>query len=95
MEDPHSTRRFIKPKDGLTVRDPENQRALPPHGKGVAWNSFWQRRLDDQDVELTTEAEILAGDKAVEDAVIAAEAAAAKAEKKAKGNAAKPEELAQ
>lgn len=61
-----SDRRFIKPKDGLTVRDPETGVALPPHGKGVAWNSHWQRRLDQEDVEPTTEKAVIDGEKKAE-----------------------------
>ncbi|MEO7691288.1 MAG: DUF2635 domain-containing protein [Sphingomonas sp.] len=88
MED----RRFIKPKEGLTVRDPETNRRLPEHGKGIAWNSFWQRRLDDSDVEYTTEEAVLAGDQAVEDGAREIEAAIEKTEKKARGGAPKGEE---
>lgn len=50
-------RRFIKPAEGLTVHRPDSS-VMPAHGEGVAWSVFWQRRLDQGDVELTTEAAI-------------------------------------
>jgi hypothetical protein len=50
-------RRFIKPRDGLAVQEPDGT-PLPPHGKGVAWDTYWQRRLDQGDVEPTTEAAV-------------------------------------
>lgn len=64
-------RRFIKPRDGLPVLYPEAGRNLREHGEGVAWNSWWQRRLGDGDVEQTTE-----------EVVAKAEAAAARAAEK-------------
>lgn len=58
-------RRFIKPAEGLTIRDPETGRVLPPHGAAVTWNaSFWERRLNDGDIAPTTEKAVLAGDEA-------------------------------
>lgn len=60
-------RRFIKPAEGLTLRDPATGRVLPPHGAAVTWDaSFWERRLNDGDVTPTTEEEVLAGDAAAE-----------------------------
>lgn len=47
--------RFIRPRAGLIVRDPglaAQNAPLPPEGKAVPWNSYWQRRLDDGDVEI-------------------------------------------
>ncbi|MEO6217762.1 MAG: DUF2635 domain-containing protein [Sphingomonas sp.] len=73
MTDQTAGRRFIKPRGGLTVPDPyQAQKPLPPHGKGVAWDSHWQRRLNDGDVVETTEEEVLAGDKALDDEARAA-----------------------
>lgn len=66
-----SDRRFIKPADGLTVRDQAGT-ALPPHGKGVAWDSWWQRRLNDGDIEATDEDAVRAGEKAAEAAEVKA-----------------------
>ncbi|AJP73166.1 DUF2635 domain-containing protein [Sphingomonas hengshuiensis] len=73
-----SDRRFIKPAPGLSVHDPETGRPLVPQGRGVAWNSWWQRRWNDRDVIATTEAEIAAAEKAAEKA--AAKAATKPAE---------------
>lgn len=39
---------FIRPAPGKLVRDPESgYERVPETGKLVAWNSFWQRRLND------------------------------------------------
>ncbi|PTS73796.1 DUF2635 domain-containing protein [Sphingomonas sp. HMWF008] len=51
--------RYIKPAQGLTIHGPALcDGALPAHGKGVEWNSYWQRRLDQGDVVETTEAAV-------------------------------------
>jgi hypothetical protein len=50
-------RRFIKPAAGLTIHRPDGS-PMPAHGEGVDWSVFWQRRLDQGDVEPTTEAAI-------------------------------------
>ncbi|MDF7776869.1 DUF2635 domain-containing protein [Sphingomonas sp. AOB5] len=70
-------RRFIKPAEGRDVRDPAAGNALvPPHGKGVPWDSFWQRRLDDGDIEMTSEAAVLKGERAADgDAGVESDAA--------------------
>ncbi|MDH7971783.1 DUF2635 domain-containing protein [Sphingomonas sp. AR_OL41] len=52
-----SDRRFIKPATGLTVHEPDGN-PLPAEGKAVEWGVWWQRRLDQGDVEPTTEAAI-------------------------------------
>jgi hypothetical protein len=58
-------RRFIKPAEGMTVLDPDHaNRPLAPAGRGVEWSSHWQRRLDEGEIEMTTEAEIAAAEKA-------------------------------
>lgn len=42
---------FLKPKEGLVVRDPNDMLPLPKEGKEVHGNlSFWVRRLEDGDV---------------------------------------------
>ncbi len=64
-----SDRRFYKPANGLVVRDRAGT-VLPPHGKGLEWDSWWQRRLNDGDIEATTEEEMLAAAKAAEDAAV-------------------------
>jgi hypothetical protein len=46
---------FVKPAQGLTVRDPVTHKALPPEGMDVSNSTYWHRRLNDGDVELVTE----------------------------------------
>jgi hypothetical protein len=41
---------FVKPADGLKVRDPHSRRHLPPQGAFVPREPYWLRRLDDGDV---------------------------------------------
>lgn len=43
---------FVKPNDGLSVRDPVKGIPLPKEGAEVPDNTFWQRRLRDNDVVL-------------------------------------------
>lgn len=43
-------RMFVKPADGLKVRDPHSRRHLPPQGAFVPREPYWLRRLDDGDV---------------------------------------------
>ena len=45
-----SKRVYIKPKQGLVVRDPATFKRLPEEGDWVTLNSYWTRRLGDQDV---------------------------------------------
>lgn len=40
-----SERLFIKPADGLIIRDPVSYQVLPPEGKKVKPSLFWRRRL--------------------------------------------------
>lgn len=58
-----ATTRLIRPKTGLTVRDPIDGSPLPAHGRGVVWSSFWQRRFDDGDVVETDQKAIDAAEK--------------------------------
>lgn len=41
---------FVKPGEGLTVREPVSLRILPAEGQEVPENGFWMRRLRDGDV---------------------------------------------
>jgi len=41
---------FIKPAEGLDVKDPESGELLPPEGDYKTIDSYWQRRLNDNDV---------------------------------------------
>lgn len=43
-------KQFVKPADGLTVRDPARGDHLPAEGREVALTTYWQRRLRDGDV---------------------------------------------
>jgi hypothetical protein len=44
---------FVKPAQGLVVRDPDLKDLLPAEGRHVSDDSmFWHRRLRDKDVEL-------------------------------------------
>lgn len=47
---------FVKPKDGLSVRDPVKGSPLPAEGAEVPDNTFWRRRLRDGDVSITEKA---------------------------------------
>ncbi len=40
---------YVKPREGLRIRQ-ENGKPLPEDGAHVPLNSFWRRRLRDQDV---------------------------------------------
>lgn len=43
---------FVKPLDGMRVRDPMADNAvIPPGGKRVTRNGYWTRRILDGDVE--------------------------------------------
>lgn len=52
---------FVKPVAGRKVRDPASRLHIPAHGKAVADDPYWHRRLKSGDIELTTEAEIASG----------------------------------
>lgn len=43
---------FVKPKDGLSVRDPVKGTLLPAEGAEVRDSVFWRRRLRDGDVSV-------------------------------------------
>lgn len=43
---------FVKPNNGLSVRDPVKGTLLPEEGAEVPDNVFWHRRLRDEDVVL-------------------------------------------
>jgi hypothetical protein len=60
MSNPH---RYYRPRPGLVVRDPIDGTPLPAHGKGLVWSSFWQRRLDDGDLEETNQKAVEAAEK--------------------------------
>ncbi|MCW3835971.1 DUF2635 domain-containing protein [Sphingomonas canadensis] len=57
-------RRAVKPREGATIVNPETGQPLPAHGAVVAWDAFWQRRLNDGDVTETSEAAIAAAEDA-------------------------------
>lgn len=40
----------VKPAEGRAVRDERTMQLLPPDGRDVPLNNFWQRRLRDGDV---------------------------------------------
>jgi hypothetical protein len=44
---------FVKPKPGLTVRDPDTRAALPPEGREVQPTTWWLRRVKSGDVVIT------------------------------------------
>ncbi|WP_425404622.1 DUF2635 domain-containing protein [Hwanghaeella sp.] len=41
---------FVKPKEGLAVRDPQKGDYLPAEGREVTPSQWWSRRLKDGDV---------------------------------------------
>lgn len=41
---------FVKPREGLVVRDPVSKRPLPAEGAEVPETGYWFRRLRDNDV---------------------------------------------
>ena len=41
---------FLKPKEGLRVKDPKTMQPLPPEGKRVKLDTYWLRRLKAGDV---------------------------------------------
>jgi hypothetical protein len=43
---------YLIPKEGLTVRDPDNRVPLPPEGAEKPRTGYWLRRLQDGDVTL-------------------------------------------
>lgn len=51
---PYPTTMFVRPADGLNIRDPETGNYLPKTGQIVPRSSFWLRRLKDGDVVEST-----------------------------------------
>lgn len=49
MSTPNKETIYVKPRPGLRIRQ-ENGKPLPEDGGQVPLNSFWRRRLRDQDV---------------------------------------------
>ena len=46
-------RKTVKPaRPGLLIRHPDTREYLPAEGLEVVWTSFWQRRLQDGDLEV-------------------------------------------
>ena len=44
---------YIVPKEGALVRDPlDSNKALPPEGKSVEWNTHWERRRREGDISI-------------------------------------------
>ena len=44
------TKKFVKPADGLKVRDPKTGQHLPNDGAEVELTPYWNRRLRDGDI---------------------------------------------
>lgn len=44
------TKLFIKPVEGLLVRDEKTKMILPPEGKEVLHSTYWERRIQCGDV---------------------------------------------
>lgn len=44
------SKRYIKPREGLVVRRPDNAQPLPAAGDWVRWSSYWRRRERDGDI---------------------------------------------
>ena len=51
----HPTTFFIRPKLGLTLRDPATDTLLPAGGAVMPRSAFWLRRQKDGDVEVISE----------------------------------------
>ena len=43
---------YVKPKDGRQVPDPDRGDVLPVEGREVNDQQYWQRRIEDGDVEV-------------------------------------------
>lgn len=43
---------YVKPKDGRQVPDPDRGDVLPVEGREVNDQQYWQRRINDGDVEV-------------------------------------------
>lgn len=46
---------FVKPLNGQQVIDPDFGELLPPEGRRVEDNQYWQRRIMDGDVEVAAD----------------------------------------
>ncbi|KAB1440400.1 DUF2635 domain-containing protein [Pseudodesulfovibrio senegalensis] len=55
---------YLKPRDGLIVRDPRTKKPLPEYGKEVPATGYWRRRLKDGDLKKTTAEAIKKGAEA-------------------------------
>ena len=44
------TRIYVKPTEDNSVPDPRRNDLLPAEGRSVTWTTYWQRRLDAQEV---------------------------------------------
>lgn len=44
--------KYMVPKKGVFIRDPETRQPLPPEGKQLAVSTFWNRRARDGDVKM-------------------------------------------
>ncbi len=47
--------RTVFEKPGCLVRDPQTMIRVPAEGLPVTWNSFWERRLQDGDIDVPEE----------------------------------------
>ena len=45
----------IKPVKGMTIINPATMRPLPDEGADVPRNTFWLRRLQDEEIEIVQE----------------------------------------
>lgn len=59
--------RYVIPAPGLKVRDPDTGQALPPAGKSVQWNTWWERREADGDITVGKPPRVVTPAPAVED----------------------------
>ncbi len=64
---------YLKPREGLTVRDPRTTKPVPAYGAEVSNASYWRRRRKDGDMETTTAAAIQKGAAAAAKAAATAE----------------------
>lgn len=52
---------YLKPRDGLSVRNPRTMVPVPEYGAEVPNTSYWRRRLKDGDMVVTTASAIKKG----------------------------------
>ncbi|MGZ8362484.1 MAG: DUF2635 domain-containing protein [Caulobacteraceae bacterium] len=50
------TQRYVRPLNGARVRDPADRQVLPEEGRTVAWDTYWERRKLDGDIEVLDKA---------------------------------------